>query len=735
MKRTMTTNAHRLSATAAVLWRTLLAAGKTWLTEDAPNWMFALKTGIAGLLALWISFRLDFSQPMWALMTVFIVARKESGLVLTKGFYRILGTIAGSAVALVLVALFAQSAELFLLGLALWIGLSVALASRYRNFQSYGFMLAGYTAAIIGFSAAAAPDRAFDLAVSRVSEVIIGILCAGVVAESIFPVHASLRFIPDAQTRFEQFIEFVSQAFALEIDSAHMERIQLQFLTDIVTSETKRSSSFLESPNSRLQDARLRWMNASFMNVSSSFHGFIQAMRRFRQQAPEEAITLVTRHYQELLNCLSIDDKPVGEQTQHIARRLNDYSTQLAQQESQVQALLATITNPTQRHQMARDLAAIRALYLRVVSELTVYVSAVAALTSAGTDSPPSSPRFAVHGDSWNAALSGLRAIAVLLVLSGFWIASAWPGGINAAILGAILCILFGSASAPLVIIKRSAKGFVLGQILSFVCLFMVLPSADGFNSMALALIPFLIFAAWMIEHKQYSVEGSGVFLAFLPALGLHNQMNYDIVSFINDAISTFAGLGAALVAFSILPTSALHLRKRLLLRLGQQVNPACLAPLRNGKLRHHFESRTRDLLYQLSTPPANIQGAAEQALEQALSILEVGQIIIEMRVSVRAIKSSGNLNKPMETVLRELATLANKPSHSQHHNVIAALDQLDEALDNLLLSNPSDNQHRDQCQTGSYQLRSILRDEESLKQLGNAPITFKAATGVIHAA
>src|SRR5579871_5350002 len=99
-----------------------------WFAEDAPNWMFACKTTAAGLLALWISFRLDFAQPQWALMTVFIVARKESGLVMTKSFYRIVGTLAGCAMSLLLAALFSQTAELFLLALAAWIGLCVALA-------------------------------------------------------------------------------------------------------------------------------------------------------------------------------------------------------------------------------------------------------------------------------------------------------------------------------------------------------------------------------------------------------------------------------------------------------------------------------------------------------------------------------------------------------------------------------------------------------------------------------
>ena len=57
--------------------------------------MFAVKTFAAALLALFISFWLALDEPYWALLTVFVVSQPDSGLVLAKGFYRLLGTAAG----------------------------------------------------------------------------------------------------------------------------------------------------------------------------------------------------------------------------------------------------------------------------------------------------------------------------------------------------------------------------------------------------------------------------------------------------------------------------------------------------------------------------------------------------------------------------------------------------------------------------------------------------------------
>jgi uncharacterized membrane protein YccC len=70
--------------------------------------MFAVNTTASALIALLVAFTFNLDQPQWALLAVFIVAQPRSGLVLAKSFYRIIGTLIGAAVALLLVSLFAQ---------------------------------------------------------------------------------------------------------------------------------------------------------------------------------------------------------------------------------------------------------------------------------------------------------------------------------------------------------------------------------------------------------------------------------------------------------------------------------------------------------------------------------------------------------------------------------------------------------------------------------------------------
>jgi len=149
--------------------------------------MFAVKTYLAALLALFISFWLTLDEPYWALLTVFVVAQPDSGLVLAKGFYRILGTAAGALMTVVLVFAFAQYGELFIASLAVWIGVCNFAARAVRNFASYGFQLAGYTVAIIGIPAALSPNEAYPIILARATEISLGIGCMALVSRLIGP--------------------------------------------------------------------------------------------------------------------------------------------------------------------------------------------------------------------------------------------------------------------------------------------------------------------------------------------------------------------------------------------------------------------------------------------------------------------------------------------------------------------------------------------------------------------
>ena len=188
-----------------------------WARSDGVTWVYIFKVLIAAFLTLWLAMRLELPQPRTAMITVFIVMQPQSGHVFAKSFYRVLGTLAGSAMMVALIAIFPQNTELFLPSLAIWVGICSAGAMRYRNFRAYGFVLAGYTAAMVGLPALAHPDGAFMAAVWRVLEISLGILCSTLISAAILPQTASAAMrIPSTEpgpTHREK--ERISPSFSL----------------------------------------------------------------------------------------------------------------------------------------------------------------------------------------------------------------------------------------------------------------------------------------------------------------------------------------------------------------------------------------------------------------------------------------------------------------------------------------------------------------------------------------
>src|SRR5258707_1821745 len=84
--------------------------------------------------------------------------------------------------------------ELTTLAIMLWVALCVFVSLLDRTPRSYMFVLSGYTAALIGFPSVLAPGTVFDTAVSRVEEIILGVVCAAVVHSVIFPRSAYCAF-------------------------------------------------------------------------------------------------------------------------------------------------------------------------------------------------------------------------------------------------------------------------------------------------------------------------------------------------------------------------------------------------------------------------------------------------------------------------------------------------------------------------------------------------------------
>src|SRR5260370_15686394 len=155
------------------------------VTAAGEPLLFGVRLWASVCLALFVAFWLQLDNPFWAGTSAAIVCQPQLGASLRKGWFRMIGTVVGAIVIVLLTAYCPQDRIAYLTLLALWCALCAFVATVLRNFASYAAAVAGYAAAIIaadnlGATGGASSD-VFLLAVTRASEICIGIVCAGIV--------------------------------------------------------------------------------------------------------------------------------------------------------------------------------------------------------------------------------------------------------------------------------------------------------------------------------------------------------------------------------------------------------------------------------------------------------------------------------------------------------------------------------------------------------------------------
>ena len=150
-----------------------------------PALLNGLRLWAAVSLALYVAFCLELDNAYWAGIVAAIIFQPSLGASLRKAWFYVIGTAAGAVAIVALTAFFPQDRFGFLAGLALWCAACGFMSTLLRNFAAFAAALAGFTAAIIAGgelgATGGASEVVFMLALSRASEVCIGIVSAAIV--------------------------------------------------------------------------------------------------------------------------------------------------------------------------------------------------------------------------------------------------------------------------------------------------------------------------------------------------------------------------------------------------------------------------------------------------------------------------------------------------------------------------------------------------------------------------
>ncbi len=566
---------------------------------DPQHWLFSLKTFLAGMMALAVAFWLDLPRPYWALATVYISSQPLAGATRSKATFRAIGTLAGAAAAVAMVPNLVGAPLLLVLAMALWCGLCLYLSLLDRTPRGYAFMLAGYTAAIVGFPAVDAPQAIFDLALSRTEEILVGIGCAALVSSVLFPRAVG----PVVAERVQAWLRDAKAAGRAALSAAPDPSQGLRLAADTVEIESLAAHLPFETSDPRA----LRAVREALPRMLMAQPEISAIADRLRELAPlggpsAQGAALVAR----LEAALAAQPRPAGEALAELRRDL---------------AAHAAHSPGSWRELVELNLFQRSCELLDLLADCAALAEALESGAAPGPLAFPAETRLARlrHDDRPAALRAAVTLAATLIVCCLFWILTAWRDGASAAMMAAVAGSLFAAQDDPAPSIAKFTGWSFAAVCVSAVYIFGLLPLVHNFETLALMLAPAFLFYGLLIAQPSTFLIGLALGILTPSAMALQELYAADAESFLNASLATIAGMGLAAVTTALVSAAGAHVRALRFL----QANRLALAQAADVT-RRRDPARALGPMVDRLTQLAPTDAAAQDALRQARAAFNI---------------------------------------------------------------------------------------------------------------
>ena len=580
------------------------------------EWLFAFKTFGAAMLALYIAFSIGLDRPYWAMATVYIVSQPLSGSLRSKALYRLIGTLIGATATVVMVPNLANSPELLCAAMALWTGLCLYLALLDRTPRSYVFLLAGYTAALIGFPTVTTPEQMWDVALARVEEIWLGIICATVVGSVVFPRALGPLLSAQILAWVGNASEWAEEALGGKDAAGRAARLRLA--ADAV--ELRLLASNLAYDTSQLQPAT-RWVGelqrrmVLLLPLLSSIADRMAALRAANGVTP--ALERLLADMRVWVRAGAPPPRSEADRLRAaIARLEQDTDPRAGWNEVMRASLLLRLRELVDLRQDMRDLR----------KHIEGGGGALPTPLAVRTDGPER-----LHHDHGLALLSAFSAVLTILVLCAFWIASGWQAGGGAAELAAAACCLFAALDDPAPALTKFLVCAALGIVSVGIGLFGILPLVHDFETLVLVLAAFFVPVGLLSATP--ATQPLGFALGFITATLLSLQSTYaaDFPTYADGSIAALLGLAGAAVMTALVRSVGAEWSARRLLRAGWR-ELAAIPQSRTPGERTALAELLLDRLGLLVPRLAAVGEGNDLAAVDVLADLRVGMNMVELQ-------------------------------------------------------------------------------------------------------
>lgn len=544
-----------------------IRAGSKWrlpsaIKADADALLFSAKTFAAAMLAYYVALRIGLPKPYWAIGTVYIVSQTSAGASLGRGVYRFAGTVVGAVATVAIIPNFANDPVACSVVLACWIGACLYFSLLDRTPRAYAFVLAGYTASLIGFPSVLDPGAIFETASVRVQEISIGILCAVLIHRFVFPRRMTGQFIGTLSATLQEARRLASDALRgapgketrrdrhqLAVDLLALQGLSTYLPYDPAPVTPRRET--LQQIHDRL---------ARLLPLATEIEDRVHARGREAQTASDQLAALLG----DVEIWITNDDAAARE---GLAKELIDRARLLH--------IRLGADEPSFGERLAANVAGHLAEMVALLCDCDRLQRSLATGDALRADEashrPGSATGYVFHRDRWMAARAALGAIAGIILGCAFWIWSAWPdGGTAVSILG-VCCALFGNVDAPAPNVIKYLVGSIYGAAISAAYSFVILPQVTDFAVLVAVLAPAFLFAGSMQARPPTTFMALGITLTIPILSGLGATYTGDFAAFINSATALLVATGFGVVSMTLLQTVPADAAIKRLLRLSRR--------------------------------------------------------------------------------------------------------------------------------------------------------------------
>lgn len=506
--------------------------------------IFATKTFIAGMLALFVSFELDLINPMWSIGTVLIIANPYSGMVSSKCVYRVVGTIGGAVIALTLTPHLINTPWLFTVVLSLWVGFALYVSLLDRTPRSYAFMLAGYSTAMIVFNAITYIDQynIFDIALARVIEISIGVISSAVVSATILPMHIGSAI----KQRVIKTLKDTENLFA-NLLTADPQQNNTQLLATITrdTTDIHALAVHLSYEKGELH-GMTKPLQEMLHQISMVVANLVALSERIKQLQELRFIETHAEKLQQLsahvVQFLEQKDLIIDENILQLPDEFESDFASLMDSASTHQQVLVAAMKMDVRHFISNVLA-VKVLWQRIQQGNKEIPDNITPMT---TKYP------SLHRDHGVAIRGGISAVLITFIVTGVWIISGWKAGFMMAQMGAVTACILTALDNPVPVLRIFIWGSIASAVLVFVYAFGIFPHVTTFWELGLVLLPMFLFAVSMMANQMLMPVGMVLGINTMMGLNLHNAYSMDAVSYLDGSFAMILGVLVSLVVIDV---------------------------------------------------------------------------------------------------------------------------------------------------------------------------------------